>query len=313
MLRLSTLFSDEFLWWYLRTNHESNRKGAIMRSAVGTVSLILLAISISANAGDPDFSSDPEEINETHPPSMRAFTILSHGSRMNAIMYLANGPGLHPTVVLLHGFPGNEKNLDLAQAIRRAGWNVLFFHYRGSWGSEGLFSFANVLEDVESAIQYLLTDEHAASLRVDREKISLIGHSMGGFAALLSCANDDVICATGIAPWEAVLDTAWFADENFDKEYGDYFVSLRSFSAENVFRELKENQDKWSVASALTTSKKPILIVTGELDDTILPEVDEKTCPQCQFVEIDQADHAFSARRIQLMEVVVGWLRDHGR
>jgi len=55
----------------------------------------------------------------------------------NAIVYEAQGAGPHPTVVLLHGFPGNEKNLVLAQALRRAGWNVVFFHYRGSWGSGG--------------------------------------------------------------------------------------------------------------------------------------------------------------------------------
>jgi len=38
-------------------------------------------------------------------------------------------------VVLLHGYPGNERNLDLAQARRRDGWDIVFFHYRGAWGS----------------------------------------------------------------------------------------------------------------------------------------------------------------------------------
>ena len=33
------------------------------------------------------------------------------------------GLGPHPVVIMLHGFPGNEKNLDLAQSIRRAGWD----------------------------------------------------------------------------------------------------------------------------------------------------------------------------------------------
>ena len=35
-------------------------------------------------------------------------------------------------MILFHGLPGNEQNLDLAQAIRRANWNVLTLHYRGS-------------------------------------------------------------------------------------------------------------------------------------------------------------------------------------
>ena len=64
-------------------------------------------------------------------------------------------PGEDP-VLLLHGFPGNERNLDLAQALRRAGWTVVFFHYRGAWGSGGDFSFAHVLEDVARMLDELL-------------------------------------------------------------------------------------------------------------------------------------------------------------
>jgi pimeloyl-ACP methyl ester carboxylesterase len=46
--------------------------------------------------------------------------------------YVASGTGPRPAVVLLHGFPGNERNLDLAQDMRRAGWDVLYLNYRGS-------------------------------------------------------------------------------------------------------------------------------------------------------------------------------------
>jgi hypothetical protein len=66
---------------------------------------------------------------------------------MFGLIYEAPGVGPHPTALVLHGFPGNERNLDLAQAIRRAGWNAVFFHYRGAWGSEGSFGFVHVLED----------------------------------------------------------------------------------------------------------------------------------------------------------------------
>jgi pimeloyl-ACP methyl ester carboxylesterase len=62
---------------------------------------------------------------------------------MNALVYVAAGAGPHPAVILLHGFPGNERNLDLAQDMRRAGWDVLYFNYRGSWGTLGDFSFAH--------------------------------------------------------------------------------------------------------------------------------------------------------------------------
>jgi len=55
---------------------------------------------------------------------MQTMQIASHGALMNALVYVAAGAGPHPAVILLHGFPGNERNLDLAQDMRRAGWDV---------------------------------------------------------------------------------------------------------------------------------------------------------------------------------------------
>ena len=82
---------------------------------------------------------------------MQSFQIPSHGALINAFVYVAAGDGPHPLVVLLHGFPGNERNLDLAQDIRRAGWDVLYFDYRGSWGSPGDFSFSHSIEEIGRA------------------------------------------------------------------------------------------------------------------------------------------------------------------
>jgi pimeloyl-ACP methyl ester carboxylesterase len=107
---------------------------------IGWCATLLLTLCASAQAaqltGDPQ--PDPQ-----YPPAMAELTILSNGSRMPALLYQANGAGPHPTVLLLHGFPGNEKNLDIAQVLRRDGFNVLFFHYRGAWGTEGTTQSTN--------------------------------------------------------------------------------------------------------------------------------------------------------------------------
>jgi len=52
-------------------------------------------------------------------PTVRELTFPSFGHRMTGFSYLAAGAGPHPTILLLHGFPGNEKNLDVAQAKRQ--------------------------------------------------------------------------------------------------------------------------------------------------------------------------------------------------
>jgi uncharacterized protein len=120
---------------------------------------------------------------------------------MNGVLYLAQGKGPHVTVVFLHGFPGDEKNADLAHAVRRAGFNALVFHYRGAWGSEGQYSRSHVLEDVAAALQWLRTPAVADSYSVNRWQLVLVGHSMGGFAALYGAAADsEVRAVAALAP-----------------------------------------------------------------------------------------------------------------
>jgi hypothetical protein len=42
--------------------------------------------------------------------------------------------------------------VDLAQAVRRAGWNAVTFNYRGSWGSPGVFRFGQNTEDAAGLV-----------------------------------------------------------------------------------------------------------------------------------------------------------------
>jgi pimeloyl-ACP methyl ester carboxylesterase len=68
---------------------------------------------------------------------MEVIHVPSGGAQINGVVYVASGERPHPAFVFFHGLPGNEKNLDLAQAVRRAGWTVVTVNYRGSWGSPG--------------------------------------------------------------------------------------------------------------------------------------------------------------------------------
>src|SRR5207247_5808074 len=98
---------------------------------------------------------------------------------LNGVVYVAQGRGAHATVVFLHGFPGDQKNADLAQAVRRAGFNALVFHYRGAWGSPGTYSYSHVLEDVTAALTWLRDPTTVDSMRIDPKRLILVGHSLG--------------------------------------------------------------------------------------------------------------------------------------
>ncbi|HEY0437944.1 MAG TPA: HIT family hydrolase, partial [Phenylobacterium sp.] len=57
--------------------------------------------------------SDPAP-DAKHPTRNQQALVPSGGVGMNAEFMLAGGAGPHGTVILFHGIPGNEQNLDLA-------------------------------------------------------------------------------------------------------------------------------------------------------------------------------------------------------
>jgi pimeloyl-ACP methyl ester carboxylesterase len=130
-------------------------------------------------APDP---KNPARLEVVHVPTVG-------GLKVNGVVFVPSGAGPHPTVVLFHGLPGNEKNYDLAQTLRRAGWTVLSINYRGSWGSPGAYSFAGDLEDAKAALAFV-RDPANASLGFDGRRIVVIGHSLGGWVTAHTVAAD---------------------------------------------------------------------------------------------------------------------------
>jgi pimeloyl-ACP methyl ester carboxylesterase len=274
-------------------------------------------------AGKPELSRESGP-----PPAMHELVIDSGGKRMAALAYVAAGAGPHPTVILLHGYPGNEKNLDLAQAIRRSGWNVLFFHYRGAWGSEGDFSLVNAEADVQSAIDFLRTRETAGLLRVNTNRIALVGHSMGGHMALAGLTADaGVVCAVSLDGANmGVLAPAASADpEAFAgfKAYTDGLFMLHGWDGEALQEMLIEHGEALDLVPRMALAgQRPVLFLMA--DSTDVP-VDVHARPLTAaleasgnhnwVLEIIRDDHSFSASRQVLAARVNSFLaeRCHAR
>ena len=139
---------------------------------------------------------------DSMPASMKHPLVPSQGTNLLGVFYLAAGAGPHPTAILFHGFPGYEQNLDLAQTLRREGWNVLAMHYRGSWGVGGQFTFLNAAEDADAEVNFVLDPKNAVTYRIDPNRVVVVGHSMGGFMAASAAAHNRKVAA-------AVLISAW--------------------------------------------------------------------------------------------------------
>ena len=270
-------------------------------------------------------SADLPEFDTTNPPLLSDVVFENQGARLNGIIYEAQGPGPHPTVVLLHGFPGNERNLDLAQAIRRARWNVVFFHYRGAWGSGGQFSFVHVIEDVAAVVEAIGEPAFAAQHRIDPDRIALVGHSMGGFAALVSGAELPAVdCVVSMAG--ANLGAMVREMENQPEQAAAFAASLDGWSGpiqgpggEELIRQIAENADRFdTVAQARALAGKRLLLIAGGRDVVTpapmhhLPLVEALEAQGATSLEttvFENGDHAFSGQRIALARRVTDWLQ----
>jgi pimeloyl-ACP methyl ester carboxylesterase len=128
--------------------------------------------------------SDPINRDSEKPASMTTMLLDSEGEKLVGTIFIPQGKGPHPVLLLLHGFPGNEVNFDLAHAARRDGWLVIVFHYRGGWGSSGSYSFSNCIEDTNNVIKYLSSEEFISKYNTAADQLVIVGHSLGGFISL---------------------------------------------------------------------------------------------------------------------------------
>jgi len=238
-------------------------------------------------------------------------TFDSDGHRLVGTLYLARGQEPKPTVLLLHGCPGLEKNLDLAVLLRDRGWNSLLFHYRGCWGSAGRYDLRTVPRDVIAAVDYL-----TGCPAVDSRRIAVVGHSMGGWAAIVAASVEPRLGAVAVYGAPARLGASLRLDpEQLEKEFTRFLAATPAEFAEQL-DEVARRADPLEAVTAI--APRPLLVVHGT-EDRWVPvaqarELRARAWPSCRYVEVDGADHAFSWHRTELRELISGWLdeaRDH--
>jgi len=266
-------------------------------------------------AYDP-VTMDPRDLDTAYPPDFAELLIPSQDVMLSGFMLVANGEGPHATVLLLHGFPGNEKNLDLAQSLRRAGYNVLFFHYRGAWGSQGDYTIGRQVDDVTAVLDYVR--KNARELRVDSARISIIGHSLGGFTALRAAAeHKDILCVVGLAAANFAQDTGMDEKEKQAfAAYTDQLFMLNHYSGSKALAEIEANAAAFDVRNlAGSFAGRPVLLITGSEDTSVPPQVQagiaaafEKAPDIRLTAELIPGDHAFSISRIRLQHRIIEWM-----
>ena len=276
--------------------------------------ILVLACSAAVfgqNVPSAIYTDPPQDAK--HPAGMTVLHIPSTGVQMHGIVYSPAGAGVHPTMVLCHGLPGNEKNLDLAQAVRRAGWNAVTFNYRGSWGSPGSYRFAQNLEDADAVLAYLREPSNAARLGIDTKRIVLAGHSMGGWVTVMTAAHDHALAGVILISAADMGQLGKVEHQKLVAEMADNMEALAGVTAESMASEAAQNAKAFGFDNAVPGLKDvPVLVLSA--NDGLAPQTDALV----QAIQAEgnhnvkaihaATDHGWSDHRIFLESTIIEWL-----
>ncbi|MHC4887227.1 MAG: alpha/beta hydrolase family protein [Planctomycetota bacterium] len=225
-----------------------------------------------------------------------------------------------PTVLLCHGFAGSRNDngrllLWLARALAHRNIGALLMDFRGCGESEGDFnemSIRTMLEDVTVAVTTLCGD-----LRVDKERIGIMGHSLGGLVA--ACAAGDDKCLKALALWGAVGDT-----RRIQERFSDGADSRTStgwdaggLEVSEAFRDSAMDLD---VQLRYVMSTAPVLVAHGTEDESVpfdhaklFVENANRRARHFKLISVDGADHCFRRLpwREEIVQGTVDWFMEH--
>jgi hypothetical protein len=232
-------------------------------------------------------------------------TFDSGGHRLLGRLFLAQGDDPKPTAVILHGLPGIEQNYDIAFMLRERGWNAVIFHYRGCWGSGGDYTFKTIPADVRACLDTLSSGAHP---QVDASKLILIGHSLGGWAAVLEAVDDQRVRAVIVIG--SVTDPRTLPLYETPDEFIPWLPTLSAESFRQQWQAL--DAEFAAVEQVARLAPRPLFILHSP-DDTGVPlaqalELFERARNPKTLISHPGANHAFTWHRDVLRNYLAEWL-----
>ncbi|MBQ3032453.1 MAG: alpha/beta fold hydrolase [Anaerotignum sp.] len=248
-------------------------------------------------------------------PDLQGAVLEGKRGRILVTIFRAGGEGKHPTILLAHGIPGVEKNLDLAQGLRRVGFHVVTYHYSGSWNSAGDYGIGHCLEDSETVLEYIRND---TEMNFDTEKLYVVGHSMGVFiAAHLAAKHPELKAAVCVAPCD--MGEGMMSEKGRGQMLAIFESAvpwLSGTSVQALFDETEQNKGKYQLSGLAEALKHtPVYVLNAKLDDEcsadvhVVPWVTAVQAAGGDIIREEYVtDHSFSDMRNDLIEKVAQYL-----
>lgn len=180
----------------------------------------------------------------------------------------------------------------ISRELAERGIGVLRFDFTGLGGSDGDFAsttFSTNVADLEAAAQFLAQHHQAPKL--------MIGHSLGGAAALVAARRIDSISAvaTIAAPSTPQHVKHLFSDHACDiraEGQADVCIGERNFT---IGADLLEDLEQWPLERTVGELRKPLLVFHSPADTVVgigeAGEIYAAARHPKSFISLDDADH----------------------
>lgn len=209
-----------------------------------------------------------------------------------------------PAVLMLHGFPGIQKNDDIAAELCRRGMTVLMPYFRGCWGSAGRYSLHGMLDDARAGLRLLARYRH-----VDAARVGILGCSVGGWAALKLAAGSPVAAVAAMAPAFPRLNAP--GDEAYLRRNAKVVNIPRFGEVWREYLDLARGERPEDYLPRIAPA--PLLILQG-LRDRMVPASAVRALwahagsPK-ELLELPDEDHEFQNDRPAVISAACGWLQ----
>lgn len=219
----------------------------------------------------------------------------------------------YPTVIMYHGFGGDRDGrtwmrIQNAKHLTQRGYIVIRFDFSGTNESDGSFYDMTVTRELYEA--NMIYDFTKARSYVDKDRIYLIGHSLGGVISTLIGEKINPRAIALLAP----------ASDMNNIDYLKVAVQIRvedeysNLSEIEKIKKIKDLEDmdiggeklhrrfwldflRYDIYGAAEKYKGNVLILRGNQDELVFRDSNEKlnkAFPHCRYEEIDGADHSFT-------------------
>jgi len=221
-------------------------------------------------------------------------------------------------VVLCHCFTCTKETLTTARVARglaQQGYAVLRFDFTGLGGSAGNFAdsnFSSMVEDIRCAARYLQQEYQSP--------VALLGHSMGGTAALVA-SRDITTCKTVVtlaSPAQPAHVLHHFGSVLQQLEAGHAAHITVAGAHYPVKPQFLQDVRASNMQQLLQGYATPVLAITAERDALVAADAAQhiisSTQGESRMVQMAGADHLFSDRNttLEMIDIIAAWLQQQG-